>query len=228
MQDTNSLQDEIRVSQKQVKNLPLSKRLEYYWGYYKYHFIIILLLALLLGNVLHDILTSKETVLSIAYINAFPNIEDELFIEDFEKYLNLNTKKQEVLLDSGYYISNDAASPQAATYHQKLSTRCMAGLLDVVVADETNFISYGNQGFFTDLRLILSSEQLEYYKDNLLYTKINISENQEAVPIGINVTDFPKVTSTASYPSSKAYLGIIAGSTHHETAVSYLTFLEQQ
>ena len=41
MQDTNSLQDEIRVSQKQVKNLPWSKRLEYYWGYYKYHFIII-------------------------------------------------------------------------------------------------------------------------------------------------------------------------------------------
>ena len=98
MQDTNSLQDEIRVSQKQVKNLPWSKRLEYYWGYYKYHFIIILLLALLFGNVLHGILTRRETVLSIAYINAFPNIKDDIFIEDFEKYLNLNLKKQEVRL----------------------------------------------------------------------------------------------------------------------------------
>ncbi|MBR5579239.1 MAG: hypothetical protein IKW28_09635 [Lachnospiraceae bacterium] len=228
MQDTNSLQDEIRVSQKQVKNLPWSKRLEYYWGYYKYHFIIILLLALLFGNVLHGILTRRETVLSIAYINAFPNIKDDIFIEDFEKYLNLNLKKQEVLLDSGYYISNDATSPQAATYHQKLSTRCMAGLLDVVVADETNFISYGKQGFFTDLRQILSPQQLEYYKDNLLYVEVKAPENLGSVPVGINVTDFPKVTATASYPSSNAYLGIIAGSTNREKAISFLTFLEEQ
>ena len=225
MRDTNSLQDEIRVSRSGVSNLPFRKKFEYYWGYYKYYFFIILILALFLGNIIHGILTKKETVLSIAYINAFPNIEDEVFIDDFEKYLNLNPKKQEVILDSGFYIDDQSVSPYATTYHQKFSTRCMAGLLDVVVADEKNFLNYGQQGFFTDLRLLLSSEQMEYYKEALLY--VDFSSGEKQVPVGINISLFPKITSTSSYPSSTAYFGIVSNSPHGNTALSYLQFLEQ-
>ena len=227
MRDTNSLQDEIRVSRSMVQKLPLSGRLAYYWGYYKYYYFIILLLALFVGNILHGILTKKDTVLSIAYINAFPNIEDEVFIEDFEQYLKLNLKKQEVLLDSGYYIDTTSTSPYAANYHQKLSSRSMAGLLDVVVADEQNFINYGTQGMFADLRQFLSKEQLLYYEKDLIYLKSSAAQSQEDIPVGINVSTLNGIVKTESYPNTTAYFGIVYNSSHVDTALSYLSFLAQ-
>ena len=227
MRDTNSLQDEIRVSRSMISQQPLSKKLEYYWGYYKYYALIILILGIILGNILHGILTKKDTLLYIAYINAFPNVEDEVFIQDFENFIGLNPKKQEVILDSGYYINDGSASPYAANYHQKFSTRCMAGLVDVVVADETSFINYGKQGFFGDLRQILTPAQLEQYSSRLLYLEVNNGESAEMVPVGIEVTSAYKITSTNSYAGSAAYFGIVSGSFHEDLSLSYLSFLEQ-
>ena len=129
MQDTNSLHDEILKAREKMDEWSSSKKLRYFWDYYRFHVIIILLLALFLGQIIHSIMSKKETVLSIAYINAFPNMEDELFIEDFEKYLNLNLKKQEVLLDSGYYIDNDSPSPYAEGYRQKFASVCQERLM---------------------------------------------------------------------------------------------------
>ena len=226
MKDTTSLQDEIRLSRKQLKNSSLSKKIGYFWDYYRYHVIIIIILALFLGNFLHNFLSRKDTVLSIAYINAFPNIEDEIFIEEFEQYINLNQKKQEVLLDSGYYIDDASTSPYSTTYHQKFSTRCMSGMLDVVLADENNFISYGKQNFFTDLRTVFSEEELSRYSDSLLYVDLSSDTENNTVPIGIEITSYPKILSTSSYPNSHAYFGIIHGSDHVETALTYLEYLE--
>lgn len=227
MKETTSLQDEIRLSRAQLKGSPLSKKAAYLWDYYRFHFIIIIVLAFFLGNFLHGILSRKETVLSVAYINAFPNIDDEVFIEDFEQYLNLNQKKQEVLLDSGYYIDDTSASPYSTTYHQKFSTRCVAGMLDVVLADEVNFISYGEQGFFTDLSSILSKEELNKYSDRLLYLSLSSDTGKENIPVGIEISSSPKILSTSSYPSTKAYFGIIHDSEHKEAALAFLEFLNK-
>ena len=225
MQDTNSLQDEIRVSRSQIRHLPFSKKAEYYWGYYKYHGLIILVLAIALGNIIHSTLTKKETMLSIAYINAFPNIEDEVFIEDFENYLGLNLKKQQVLLDSTYYIEDKSTSPYAATYSQKFSTNAMAGKLDVVLADTANFDFYGNQGFFQNLNDVLSPELLKKYKKHLYFVNLPDDNCDQAIPIGIKIDAAKKICETCSYPNTDAYFGFVTGSKYVDNALSYLNYL---
>lgn len=227
MKDTTSLQEEIRKSREQLKGSSFSKKAGYFWDYYRYHVIIIFVLALFLGNFLHGFLTAKDTVLSIAYINAFPNIKDEVFIQGFEEALNLNLKKQEVLLDSGYYIDDTSSSPYSTTYHQKFSTRCMAGMLDVVLADADHFIAYGEQNFFTDLRTVFSPEELSSYAKDLIYINLTSDTKEEAVPVGINVSSYSKILSTASYPSSPAYFGIVNGSDRNSMALAYLEYLNQ-
>lgn len=226
MRNTNSLRDEIRLEQQKLDNQPFSKKLEYFWYYYKVHTIIIVLLACMFGSILHSTITQKETVLSIAYINAFPNVEDEIFIEDFETYLGLNLEKQQVILDSTYYIEDESSSPYALTYSQKFSTNAMAGKLDVVLSDTANFDLYGSQGFFQDLNTILPPEVLEKYKDNLYYTDIPHDESNHPVPIGIKIDKAKKICQTCSYPNTDAYFGIVAGSEYVENALSYLNFLE--
>ena len=178
------------------------------------------------GNILHSIVTQKETVLSIAYINAFPNIEDEIFIEDFETYLGLNLKKEQVILDSTYYIDDSSTSPYAATYSQKFSTNAMAGKLDVVLADDTNFDFYGNQGFFQDLNTILPPEILSKYTDNLYYADLPYDETSQKVPIGIKIDKAKRIRETASYPNTDAYFGFVSGSEAIENGLSYLNYLE--
>ena len=226
MRNTNSLRDEIRLEHQKLNNQPFSKKFEYYWHYYKVHTIVTVFLACMFGSILHPMLNRKETVLSIAYINAFPNIEDEVLIEDFETHLNLNPKKQQVLLDSTYYIDNSSTSPYAETYSQKFSTNAMAGNLDVVLADTTNFDFYGNQGFFQDLSNILSPEVLVKYTDDLYYADLPNDESNQRVPIGIKIDKAAKICETSSYPNTDAYFGIVTGTEHTDAALSYLNYLE--
>lgn len=225
MRDTNSMGDEIRLQHQKLKGQSLQKKLDYFWDYYKVHTIIIILAACMFGSFLHGIITKKETVLSIAYINAFSNIDDEVFMDDFESFLQINPKKQEAILDSTYYLDDNSASPYAATYAQKFSTMAMAGKLDVVVADEENFTFYGDQGFFQDLSNILSPEQISQYQDSFLYCDLPNDELNEMVPVGINVTNANKICATESYPNKTAYYGVITGSSHVDYALSYLNYL---
>lgn len=185
------------------------------------------LTACMFGSILHSILSQKETVLSIAYINAFPNVEDEVFIKDFELYLGLNQKKQQVILDSGYYIDDSSTSPYATTYSQKFSTNAMAGKLDVVLADADYFDFYGKNGFFRDLTHILSEDSLKKYEGKLFYTNLPHDDTNQQVPIGIKIDQAAKILETSSYPNTDAYFGFVADSPHTDTALSYLDYLEE-
>lgn len=227
MQHTNSLRDEIRIQHQKLDDQPFSKKMEYYWHYYKVHAIVIVLLALMFGSILHSIITQKETVLSIAYINAFPNVDDETFIDDFENDLDLNPKKQQVMLDSTYYIDDDSTSPYAATYSQKFSANAMAGNLDVVLADAANFDFYGQQGFFQNLKNVLSKEVFDKYEKDFYYVDVSDDASSEKIPVGIKIDQANKIISTASYPNTDAYFGIVTGTENVETALRYLDFLEQ-
>lgn len=226
MQNTNSLQDEIRLQQEKMKNQPFSKKLDYFWEYYKVHCIVVVLSACMFGSILHGILTQKETVLSVALINAFPNVEDELLMQDFELWLQLNSKKQQVLIDSSYYLDDNSTSPYADTYEQKFSTNAMAGQLDVVLADTEKFQFYGNQGFFQDLRTILSEEELNHYQDLFFYADLPDDDVNEKVPIGIKIDCAQRICETSCYPNTDAYFGIVTGTKHTDTALSYLTYLK--
>lgn len=226
MRETNSLREEISLQQQKLKDQSFSKKAEYFWYYYKVHVVVIVFFACLFGSILHSILTQKETVLSIAYVNAFPNVEDEVFIKDFEDSLGLDPEKQQVTLDSTYYIDEESTSPYAATYSQKFSANAMAGKLDVVLADTENFAFYGNQGFFQNLENILPSEILHEYEDSLYYIDDATEGTTQKVPIGIKIDCARKILQTASYPHTEAYFGIVTGSRHLDNALHYLDFLE--
>lgn len=226
MQNTNSLQDEIHLQHNKLKEMTLGQKLDYFWDYYKVHCIVVVLSACLFGSILHGILSQKETVLSIALINAFPNVEDEVLMKDFENWLDLDSNKQQVLVDSSYYIDDDSTSPYSDTYKQKFSTNAMGGQLDVVLADTNKFDFYGNEGFFQDLSTILPEEELLQRRDNLYYVNLPYDESDEKVPVGIKIDKVNKICQTSCYPNTDAYFGIVTGTKHLDAALSYLNYLE--
>jgi len=226
MQNTDSVKEEIRLQKEKLKEQSFQKKWRYYWDYYKVPGIIILLAAGMAGSIFHTMLTRKEIVLSVAYINAFPNVEDARFMSGFNAYLGLAPGKQDTSLDSGFYFSDNPDNPYSATYAQRFVAMVMAGKLDVAVADERYFADYANQGFFQDLTPLLSKEQLIQYKDSFYYCDLPDDDTPKAVPVGINVTHAPRILETASYPNTTAYYGIISGSNHTDNALSFLSYLE--
>lgn len=220
MNNTNSLNDEIFLQHQKMKNQSLSKKIEYFWYYYKLHTIIVVLLVCILGNIFYSIATRKETILSIAYINASPDIEYATLAYNFENYLGINNKKYQVTIDSTYYINDDFTN----IYGQKFSTNAMAGMLDVVLADESTFDFYSKQGFFQDLTNILSKDDLENYQNNLYYTDIPHDNSEQKIPVGIKLTSSDKL----SYPNSVAYFGILKDTNHVDTALSYLYYVDNK
>ena len=200
--------------------------MEDYWQTYKVYIVITVFLACFFGYLLHPVIHQKETVLSIAYINAFPNVEDEVLIRDFENHLQLNPEKQQILLDSTYYIDMDSTSPYAQNYHQKFSTHATSGKFDVVLADITNFELFGKQGFFQDLNTVFSETDLKKYEERLFYIDFENDDSDQKIPVGININQSDKICQTSCYPNTDAYFGILKGSKRIDTALTYLNYLE--
>ena len=220
MRNTNS-------SRNENHELSFSGKLEYFWQNYKIHIMVTVFLACFFGSLLHPVIHQKETVLSIAFINAFPNVEDEEIIRDFEKHLQLNSERQQVLLDSAYYIDNTSTSPYAENYSQMFSANAKAGKFDVVLADTANFDYFGNQGFFQDLTALLSEKELKKYQDRLYYIDFPQGDSTQRIPIGIKINRFNKICKTSCYPNMDAYLGVMTGSEHIDKALEYLEYLEE-
>ena len=227
MKDTDSLREEIRMQHEKISHESFSKKLAYFWNYYKIHVMVTVILSCLFGSLLHTIVSKKETLISIALINAFPNTEDEFLMEDFENHLGINRKKQQVLIDSTYYLDDDSSSPYATTYSQKFSTNAMAGKLDVVLADSDNFNFYGNQGFFQNLNLILPQEILNMYKGSFYYADLPYDETTDLVPIGIKINSASKIGEFACYPGVDAYYGIVSNTQNIDYAISYLNYINE-
>ena len=197
-----------------------------FWNRYKVHTTIIVISSCIMGCSLHELLEKKETILSAAYINAFPNADDETLMDDFESYLGINTKRKQAVLDSSYYIDESYHSSYTATYAKKFSCNALETKFDVIISDEKYFSLYAEEGLFEDLSLFLTSEQLEQYHDILFYCDLPYDETEQPVPVGINVTHTPKIICTESYPNTTAYYGIVSGSRYSQNALSYLTYLE--
>lgn len=221
----NSVNDEIKAERQKLVGKTKKEKFNYFIEYYKFHTIAILVASILIILFARDLIMQKDTVMSAIYVNGFPNVDTEEIMVDFSSYLGIDDKKEDVLLDASYYLSADDTSEYTYTYIQKIVVMVAAGSLDAFVADEDYFVQYALQGYFYDLSTILSAEQLETYQDNLIYVDVPDDDNDQAVPVGVRVTDANKIVDTASYPNSEAYLGVVASSNYVENALAFLAYL---
>lgn len=223
----NSVNDEIREQQKRVLEQEGFKgRLKYFTHYYKWHVIIALIVILFFGTSIYDIVTRKDTALQVLMVNGFPNVESKEIMLDFEKNIEINTKKEETLMDASFYINTESPTLFDEQNSEKLFVMASAGVVDVVLADEDYFLSMAENGFLLDLSTILTEEQMEQYADRALYydSPNNYAEGEEFV--GIEITNSPKIIETQSYPNDKAYFCMIMNAPNIENSLAFLEYLD--
>lgn len=223
----NSVQDEIREQQMKVlESQGFKGRMEYFFHYYKWY-VLVAAIVLVVGSIMiYDLATKKECIMQAVYVNAFPNVDNEVFMADFEKTIEINHKKEETSLISDFYIDMEAYTYFDAQNLEKLLVLCAAETVDVCVVDESYLMHMAEGGYFKDLSTIFTDEQMEEYKDKLIWYDCpdDITEGEAA--IALEITDASKIVSTQSYPNSKCYFTVIINAPNVDNALAFLDYLE--
>lgn len=241
------LHDEIREQNLKFKEMTLREKWAYFWEYYRViTFAIICGVIILISIIRSMIENSKETVLYASLINANHNYSYEQMEQDFADYLAVSLDEVFVTIDASFQMNSDLASQADLASTQKLMAMSAANQIDILAADVNTALSMANNGYFTDLRTVLSAEQLAQYEPYFIYYTFDPEADRAAaeeagipyekaengpfdtldpVPVGISTEAFHGITEDMYY-GMPAMLGICISSQHMENASAFLTFLE--
>lgn len=246
-----SVMDEFKAEREKLKHGTFKQKLQYFWCYYKVHAIVILACVIAFSSFIYNIVTNKEVVFDIAFVNtASPtptgrNDFAQLTIEA----LNIDADQYTIRVDDSTFI--DIQNPNAENNYyaiQKLSVLMMTSNLDITVMNTELIRSYAYSLAFTDLRDILTEEQLKkyepyfYYIDYAVYEEIQQAQDaglmyekpypdptqpdkmEMPIPTGIYIRDASVLNQYYVFEDD-AILSIPSGASHIESAVAFLDFI---
>lgn len=119
------------------KKLDRKQKLQYFNDYYKNKTIIILILLAIFISLAYSMLSPKpETVVSIAVINDYLNVEKtETFSEELAEKIGLEEGKQNIAIDASFFFEETAGAMMDMVSAQKLLARLTAGDINVIISD---------------------------------------------------------------------------------------------
>ncbi len=219
---------EFREEREAIRNAPFAKKLEYFKDYYLLKTIIILAVIGLAGTLLYNYFSRKQTALYVVLVNfsAVQESTEEMVTPFAEE--TIDTRKEEIIIDSSSYISSDTNEVNFIKYgyedEQRLYTMVMNGDIDLLVTGEDVLNRYAEQDWFDDLRIVMDTDDLTSVgEDRILYWK--------NVPIGIRIDSTSVLFKYYAYNGKAGetiYAGFPAGGVHQKTAVEFLNnFLTQ-
>ncbi|MBP9995772.1 MAG: hypothetical protein KBT19_00685 [Lachnospiraceae bacterium] len=229
MKNTDSLADEIKEQRSEVlRERTLGQKLSYLAFYYKYHLIIAAIVICVITYVVSTVLTNKQPYLQIACVNANSEVDFDEVLAEYDATLQYDRDKLSTYMDASYVIANDNQNGFDSNQIQKIFYSTAANRIDVIVADEVNFMWMASNGYFKNLDLALSPEEKEKYADKLLACKVT-SNGQEYDEIsGIEVELASKVAQGNWYPQGKAYIGIVMETDRIDESIDFIDYLFEE
>lgn len=199
-------------------------------------------------------LTAKETLLTGILLDYNPDAPEEAydtFNRGFAEEKGLDPKLWEVRLAKNLAYSGNNSDP---TFHDnftaidKLSDYISGGMLDFLLAQSATLESLAYSGFFSDLREILTPQQLESWAPHIRYMDMAVIEQLEQmaltkvypedftlpdpgkpeemekpVPVFIDVSGCDGME--AIWPDSSVLLAIARNTKHPQTVRDYADYL---
>ncbi len=222
-----------------MSDMPLSKRIQYIWDYYKVPLFTAALLLYILGYIIWRFATKQEIVLYAAAVNTQVSQEGEEVLQAFPQsgFISPKEEKSAVSLAANLFLTSDPTSE----YHEyvyasrlKVLASIEAQNLDLVIADREALDAFASEGFLLDLTEVFGAdtgirERLtelsvileDNHIDALLDDEIAYEAVTEASLYAVDISDLPFFTTG----SGEVFLGVIANSPRGENAVSFVRYL---
>lgn len=249
--DVNSVNEEIKNEARKVWQTKTGlERVKYFVYYYKWWVIGIAVVGLMVGSMVHDFATRKESVFQVMVVNGeYDEYYDyKSLIDEFAKTVEYDPKKEEVILDSSAHVDIHAVDQMSQMTVQKIFLNVAAKELDVLICDKELMELTCSQSCAYDLEEILSPELLEKYKDQIYWFDMStlpsdditalddpdaetpeLSEEERYKALSIDVSDFYKIKETNMFPynDGEAYAVIPVNTMQLENAIAFLEYLDR-
>jgi hypothetical protein len=220
----NSMHDEIREQNAKLKNAPLKKKWEYFKEYYLKMTLLILVIAILLISLAYSVITSpKETAFTAFFFNDTGDSSDTTLIDGFVDYIGVDTKKESCYIDATMNYTEDQSDYSSYLFVEKVMAEIAAEDLDVIVGDEMTVKYYAGLECFSDVTEILPDDLLDKFSDKLYYA--TVGESDELVPVGIYITDAPKINENYYYVDKEPIMGFIVNSNNTDNSIEFLRYI---
>ena len=209
-----------------IKDLKGKARIEYIWDYYKLPILaVICVIAFIIYMIVHFV-TYKETALEIFMVNTTNQNTEEVAAstDEFFQQEGLSGKDEEIFIDTSIQFSEDMGDSTNYYSNQSLTVKFAVGGGDILFAPDYVFNTYAASSAMIPLTDILTDDELEQYKDILVYT--TEEESGETYPCGVTLTDNEWLLTHHFYPEGETlYLGIGYNSKSPETARDFFHYI---
>lgn len=248
-----ALMDEFKEERKAVlQNGTIKQKISYIWDYYKWHIIVPILAIIAIASYIVNLVTAPDILMNGVLLNVY-NMEsadpNEALLTDFYKEQKVNTKEEEITLNTNlYYNADDATSNYESS--QVLMAWLAAGQLDFITGDAASLIDLAYKEYFTDLRDYLTDEQLEKYEPYFLYMDYDVYEKRseminnmdettvielpdctnpeemkEPIPVMIDISKSEKIKEVYGNTTEVLAFGVTVKETHKEMTTAFLDYL---
>lgn len=174
-----ALRDEVRAQREKARKKGFLALIQWFFEYYRLPVLLIAGGIVLAVSLLAQFLGKKETAFGAFFLNTAvagtPEESEvrELLTERITEAAGLDPKKQQAEIDLSLFLTPGGnTSPYDMADQTSIAARMSAGELDVIVADVWNYDELLVDAAVSDLREVLTPEELAVFEGQLYYTDL--------------------------------------------------------
>ena len=223
----NSLKDEIKISRMEgLQGKSNWYKFKYYVYYYKIPVIVGIGVLVFLISLVHSIVTAKDTVLSVALLNANQEVDYSLFLDEYFQTTDYDAGKTEMRIDASYCFYDNYSNYQN---EQRFFVATAAEQIDVVIGSKEIFEKYADMGYFIDLSKLMDTDTYSKYSDMAHTTSLTEEYGGNTEVSGLDITNWDCISKLKWYEGSDepVYIGIVCESKNKEQAIDFINYLSE-
>lgn len=220
----NSLHDEIREQNAKLKGAPLKDKVAYFREYYLKTTIVIVIAAIFVVYLAYSILTApSDTAFAAFFYNDTGDSSNTELLDGFVEHMNIDTREHDAYIDATMNYVPDASDYDTYMGIEKTMAVLSTGELDIIVGDADTIDYFARSECFHDITTVLPDDLRAQFEDKLYYAECG--ENAELIPVGIYVTDSPKLNQYYYYVDKEPILGFVINSDSIDNAIAFLRYI---
>ena len=226
MGDYNTVNEEIRAQRDKVKKLPWHKQLGHYWHYYKWIILGLLVAALLIIGIANSIFHHKNAYLTGILMNSSATESQAQALEQlFTDHYAVDTDRYSVDFDYSLGYNADDPTDSVSVYTLPKMVAYSEGRVgDFFICDTVAYDAFAQNGYFADLRQVLSEDLLVQYEDRLYY--YDAEDGRGEIPVAIRLETPESFRSFLGYADDEELLfSIFYNSRQPEHALEFLSLI---
>ena len=199
-------------------------KFKYYVYYYKIPVIVGIGVLVFLISLVHSIVTAKDTVLSVALLNANQEVDYSLFLDEYFQTTDYDAGKTEMRIDASYCFYDNYSNYQN---EQRFFVATAAEQIDVVIGSKEIFEKYADMGYFIDLSKLMDTDTYSKYSDMAHTTSLTEEYGGNTEVSGLDITNWDCISKLKWYEGSDepVYIGIVCESKNKEQAIDFINYL---